>query len=200
MSFCKPAGEIHFIKFEWIPDPLAKIYANCDVEDFVLAVRNGSINSFMYNDEYSDADKMELASMADEVREFLIVNGFIRPEMMILSDPELYFTIMYILKLELADNYYSAKDSEDDYEEIFMPYYCSNDAYENYVFCYERIEAILDLLSNFLDDEELYEVILDIMYMGDAACDQEILDQAKEKLVEKGSELVPLLEQVFAMY
>ena len=88
---------------------------------------------------------------------------------------------------------------EEDYEEIFMPYYYSNDEYENYVFCYERTEAIINVLANFLDGEELYEVTLDIMYMDEAVCESEILEEAKKKLVEKGNKLMPLLEQVFAM-
>ena len=80
-----------------------------------------------------------------------------------------------------------------------MPYYCSNDEYENYFFNYERIEAIINVLANFLDEDELYEVSLDIMYMGDGANDGEILEKAKKKLVEDADKLVPLLEQAFAM-
>lgn len=200
MSFCKPASEINTFKFRWVPEPLARIYGDLSVEEFVLAVRNGSVNSFMYNDGYSDAEKLELASMVEDVKEVLTVNGFMRPEMMSLNDPELYFVVMYLMKLEVADNYYLKKDMEEDFGEIFMPYYYSNDEYENYVFCYERVEAIINVLSNFLDEEELYEVTLDIMYMDEAYCETEILEDAKKRLVEKGDELIPLLEQVFAMY
>lgn len=200
MSFCKPASEINAFKFRWVPEPLARIYGDLSVEEFVLAVRNGSVNSFMYNDEYSDAEKLEYASMVEDVKEVLTVNGFIRPEMMSLNDPELYFVVMYLMKLDIADNYYSKKDIEEDFGEIFMPYYYSNDEYENYVFCYERVEAIINVLSNFLDEEELYEVTLDIMYMDEAYCETEILEDAKKRLVEQGDELIPLLEQVFAMY
>lgn len=199
MSFCKPVSEIDAYKFQWIPAPLAKIYGHLDVEEFVLAVRNGSINTFMYNDKYSESEKIELASMVDDVKEMLIVNGFMRPEMMCLSNPELYFVIMYLIKLEMADKYYSKKELDWDYEEIFMPYYYSNDEYENYFFNYERIEAIINVLANFLDEDELYEVSLDIMYMGDGANDGEILEKAKKKLVEDADKLVPLLEQAFAM-
>ena len=200
MSFCKPASEINVFKFRWVPEPLAKIYGDYSVEEFVLAVRNGSVNSFMYNDEYSDAEKLELASMVEDVKETLTVNGFMRSEMMSLNDPELYFVVMYLMKLEIADNYYLKKDMEEDFGEIFMPYYYTNDEYENYVFCYERVEAIINVLSNFLDEEELYEVTLDIMYMDEVYCEAEILEDAKKRLVEKGDELIPLLEQVFAMY
>ena len=63
-----------------------------------------------------------------------------------------------------------------------------------------EILEIANVLSNFLDEEELYEVTLDIMYMDEAYCETEILEDAKKRLVEKGDELVPLLEQVFAMY
>lgn len=200
MSFCKPASEINTFKFRWVPEPLAKIYGDYSVEEFVLAVRNGSINDFMYSDEHSDAEKLELASMVEDVKETLTVNGFMRPEMMSLNDPELYFVVMYLMKLEIADNYYLKKDMEEDFGETFMPYYYSNDEYENYVFCYERVEAIINVLSNFLDEEELYEVTLDIMYMDEAYCETETLENAKKRLVEKGDELIPLLEQVFAMY
>ena len=82
MSFCKPANEINAFKFQWVPAPLAKIYGDYSVEEFVLAVRNGSVNAFMYDNSFSEVEKIELASMVDDVREMLIVNGFIRPEMM----------------------------------------------------------------------------------------------------------------------
>ena len=200
MSFCKPASEINAFTFQWVPAQLAKIYGDLSVEEFVLAIRNGSVNSFMYSDKYSEAEKIELASMVEDVREFLIVNGFIRPEMMSLSDPELYFVVMYLMKLEIAEKDYSDKNLDEDFEEIFMPYYYSNDEYENYVFCYERVEAIINILANFLDGEELYEVTLDIMYMDDAFCESEILEESKKKLVEAADKLMPLLEQAFAMY
>lgn len=200
MSFCKPASEINVFKFQWVPTKLAKLYGDLSVEEFVLAVRNGSVNSFMYSDDYSEAEKIELASMVDDVRETLIVNGFIRPEMMSLSDPELYFVVMYLMKLEIAEKYYIDGRLDEDFEEIFMPYYYSNDEYENYVFCYERVEAIINVLANFLEGDELYEVTLDIMYMDDAICESEILEEGKKKLVEAADKLMPLLEQVFAMY
>lgn len=200
MSYCKPANEINAYKFQWIPAPLVKIYGDLSVEEFVLAVRNGSVNSFIYDDSIPEADKIELASMTEDVKEMLTVNGFIRHEMANLSDPELYFVVMYLMKLKIAENYYSKKDMEEDFEEIFMPYFYSNDEYENYVFCYERVEAIINVLANFLDGEELYEVTLDIMYMDESVCETEILDEAKKKLIEKGDKLTPLLEQAFAMY
>lgn len=202
MSFCKPVREIEFIKTEWIPYPLVKMYADYTLEEFVLEVRNGSINSFMYDDERTEEDKAALGFMVDEVRETLIVNGFIRPEMMTLGNPELYFLLEYVIRLGFINDYCSKQELEfdGDLETVFMPYYFSNEDYEEYVFCYERIEAILKVLADFLDEDELYEVSLDIMSMSGVACDDQVLKRAKEKLVENVAELVPSLEKVFAMY
>ena len=200
MSFCKPASEINNYRFQWIPAQLAKIYGDLSVEEFVLVVRNGSIDSLLYDDEYAEADKAALDFMIGDVREHLVVNGFIRPEMMGLNNPELYFVKTYLKDLKIAEKYYSTIVFEGDFEENFMPYFYSNDEYENYVFWYERIEAVINVLANFLDEDELYEVALDVMYMGDWVCDSGILEKAKKKLVIGAEKLVPLLEQAFAYY
>lgn len=199
MSFCKPVREIESIKYNWIPGRLRTMYANYTIEEFVLCVRNGFVNMFLYDDEYSEADKGDLLFLTEDVRDTLVMNGFIRPEM-ITDNPELYFLKDYLIKYDIVTNYILEKDLEDDYDELFMPYYYSNEQYENYVFRYERIEAILGILSNFLDKAEYHEVALDIMYMSDQASDDVILERAKKKLADSTMELVPLLAKVFAMF
>lgn len=199
MSFCRPAKEIHIFESEWIPNPLSGFYGDHNVENMVLAIRNGSIKSFMYSDEYSEIEKLELTSVVEDVKDMLVANGFIRPEMLNYGNPEPYFVAMYLIKLDIAFNYYSEIGMEEDFEEIIMPYFFSNEAYERYEFSYERLEAIINVVSNFLEEEELYQVALDIRSMGMAVCKSDILEEAKKKMVEKGNELMPLLEQVFAM-
>ncbi len=200
MSFCKPVREIENIKTDWIPGKIREIFADYTLEEFVLCVRNGSINMFMYDDSFSEIEKGELIFLTDEVRDTLVANGFIRPEMIMTNTPELYFLLNYLIELGLISDYIIEKEMDNDYDEVFMPYYYSNEQYEEYTFCYERIEAVINVLSNFLDADELYEVALDIMYMSDHPCDNETLENAKQKLVDRGLELVPLLEQAFAMY
>ena len=60
MSFCKPVREIESIKYNWIPGRLRTMYADYTIEEFVLCVRNGFVNMFLYDDEYSEADKGDL--------------------------------------------------------------------------------------------------------------------------------------------
>ena len=198
MSHCRPVNEIDFLTYGWIPPGLIKMYQDLSLEEFVLIVRNGSIEAFVLDDEYSDEEKLALSDQVAEVRETLVINGFIRPEMMTLSTPELYFALQYIVNLSLADDIELVMN-EDEYEEIFFPYFMTNEDYENYDFNYERVESILNVLSNFLSEEELYEVVLDVMFMSDASCDKKVLEEAKKKLVSERKKLVPLLEQVYTM-
>ena len=128
---------------------------------------------------------------------------------MAISDPELYFTMKYIVDLDLIRTFILDHESENggckdldelDYEEAIMPYFFSNEDYERYVFNYERMEAVFNLLSNFLDEEELYEVALDVRSVGNCVCDEEIIGRACDKLKENSSRLVPKIVQAFAMY
>ena len=191
MSYCRPASEIDLIRYGWIPFDLVELNKDSSLEEFVLSVRNGSVESFMYDDEFSAEDKLKLSDQVAEVREFLGMNGFLRPEMMLISMPEIYFTLFYIAKLDLID---------DELEEKFFPYFLSNEEYETYDFNYERVEAIIRVLSGFLTEEELGEVTLDMMFMDNINCDETILEKAKKKLMTKKDELVPLLEKAYAMF
>lgn len=208
MSFCKPVGEIDFLKTDWIPSKLKNMFADYTLPEFVLCARNGTINEFMYNDDIPESEKLELSDMVAEVLEVLIVNGFIRLEMMAISNPELYFTMKYVVGLELVESFILEHEAKSgckdrdavDYEEALMPYFYFNEDYEKYVFNYERIEAVINLLSNYLDEEELYEVALDVMSIGNCVCDEEILEKARDKLKENSLDLIPKLVQAFEMY
>ena len=76
MSFCRPASEIDYLKSDWIPRKLKDIMRDdCGVQEFVLLARNGAINKFMYDDDISESEKLELSDMVAEVLEILVVNG-----------------------------------------------------------------------------------------------------------------------------
>jgi hypothetical protein len=208
MSYCKPVGEVDYLKTDWIPNKLKYMYADYTLPEFVLCVRNGTVNEFMYDDSIPDAEKLELSDMVSEVLEVLMVNGFIRLEMMTISNPELYFTMKYIVSLELIKSFVLAHETESgckdldevDYEEALMPYFFSNEDYEKYVFSYERVEATINLLSNYLDEEELYEVALDVMSVGNSNSDEEIIKRACDKMKENSLDLIPKLVQAFEHY
>ena len=190
MSFCRPVSELEILGVEWIPAEIMKIVKGYTMDEFLLEMRNGSLEASINSDDsYSEVERIRLMDAIEDVKEVLLVNGFFRPDMMI-TTPELYFVVEYIVKPGLTD----------DYQETFLPYFSSNEDYEQYVFCYERIEAIINLLANFLTQEGLYEVAMDIMYTGDDYCDKEILEDAKGVLFKEREKIVPLLEQAFSMY
>ena len=158
------------------------------LEDFVLSVRNGSI--FTLVDDKFGENQLELLDAIGEAQDTLVMNGFLRSDIMTLSTPELFFTLDYIVKLKLVD----------DCEEKFLPYFLSNDCYEQYVFCYERVEEVIKTLAGFLDEDELGEVIANIMYMDETGCNERQLERAKSKLVDAKEKLGPLLERAYAMF
>lgn len=208
MSYCRSVNEIDSIKVDWIPRKLREIYGDYTLEEFVLAVRNGTIFTSIYDEEASEGEKMYISDMIAEVMEFLIVNGFIRYDMITLSTPEAYFIERYVVAQEMIEKCILGYESRgrviefkcEDYLEVMMPYNYSNRDYETYQFSYEKIEAVIRILSNYLNETELYDVALDINSMGNCVRDEAIIEQAKEKMVEKSFELVPLFVQAFAIF
>lgn len=190
MSHCRSVGEIDLIKSKWIPDKIVSMNQDLTLEEFVLNMRNGSIFAFLNEDTYSEAEKLELTDLVEEARETLVINGFIRSDILNLANPELYFTLNYLVKTGLAD----------DHEEVFLPYFFSNESYEKYDFCYERMEGVIDTLSDYLNDEELYEVATDVMYMDSDYCDPDILERAKRIIVDQKDDILFDLELVFSMF
>lgn len=190
MSHCRSVGEIDLIKSKWIPDKIVSMNQDLTLEEFVLNMRNGSVFTFINEDTYSEAEKLELTDLVEEARETLIINGFIRSDIFNLANPELYFTLNYLVKTGLADNH----------EEVFLPYFFSNESYEKYDFCYERMEGVIDVLSDYLSDKELYEVATDVMYMDSDYCNSIILDLAKKAIVEQKDEILPDLEEIFSIF
>ena len=208
MSYCRPVGEIEQIKTDWIPGKLRNMYADYTLEEFILTIRNGDINSYLYDDSISEGEKMYMSDIVAEVLEFLIVNGFMRSEIMTLSTPEMYFVKEYIVSLEMIENYIlgceslykNVKFDYKDYLKVFMPYYYSNRCYERYEFHCEKVEAAIDVLSDYLDDGELYDVTLDVMSVGNNISDEVMITAAKKKMVAKSLEILPELVEVFATF
>lgn len=104
--------------------------------------------------------------------------------------PEMYFVVNYIIELGLID----------DYRSVCMPYFESNEDYESYVFCYERVERIFHILREILDGDELYEVIIDVNYLDQDVCTKNLLESAKRKIAEHKDEIRRDLEATFAMF
>ena len=216
MNYCRPANEIDYLRSDWIPSKLKKfVRGDCGMLDFVLLVRNGSINDFMYDDSIPENEKLELSDMSAEVQEVLTVNGFIRPiirRMLVSADvpnSELYFVKKYILEQELIEEFALKHESSsgyhdidiEDYKEALMPYFYDNESYEKYNLCCEgRIEAIINLLSNYLDEDDLYEVIVDIRGAGDFICDKRVFEKVCGVLRDECLDFIPKLVQAFEMY
>ena len=216
MSYCRPVNEIGYLGPDWIPSKLKKYARDSYGElDFVLLVRNGGIDGFMYDDNIPENEKLELSDMSAEVLEMLTINGFIRPiirRMLFSADvpnSELYFIRKYIIEPKLIEEFALRHESlggyqdvdVEDYREALMPYFYSNKAYEKYDLCCDgRIEATINLLSNYLDEDELYDVMLDIRGAGDFICDKKIFKRVCGKLKDECLDFIPKLVQAFEMY
>lgn len=183
MSYCRKASEAWCFIEQEMEEPTydydEELEAMC-TEALVLCARN--------NDVYDVFKSEEAASSFVSV---MIMLGFIRPEFLDGSAPELRFVWNYLAEQEIL--------TEED-EEVFMPYYFSNEDYERYMFCFERVEGILKVLSQILDEDELYELRADMMFMGEYDCDEKKLASVKRKICEKKEVILPKLETVFAMY
>lgn len=216
MSYCRPASEIDYLRTDWIPSKLKKFVRNdCGMLDFVLLVRNGNINNFMYDDSISENEKLVLSDMSAEVLEVLTVNGFTRSiirRMLFSSDipnPELYFVKKYILEPELIEEFALKHESlsgykdvdVEDYRKALMPYFYFNKAYEEYNPCNEdRIEAIINLMSNYFEDDDLYKVTLDIRGAGDFICNERTFEKVCGRLRDECLDFIPRLVQAFEAY
>ncbi len=190
MSFCRPASEItSFLASNEVYDCIKDM----DPEELVLQVRNGEIYQMIadIDDTLDNNDNIcKMMDIVEDIREGIIISGFIRPDITYVSSPEMYFTVHYIAELGLVDDYISK----------CMPYFETNEDYESYVFCYERVERIFQILNKILDDKELYEVILDVSYLDANVCETDILQDAKRKIVAHKDEISKDLEEAFAIF
>lgn len=192
MSHCRPAGEIDLITYGWMPPELIEIYKDATLEDFILDMRNGGVNSYIYDDQYTEKEKLVLMDAVEEARNVLIANGFFRSSISTGVEPELRFVLWYMADLGLM------KEMEEDSIETFLPYFASNEDYEKYNFCLEKVDALIGVLADYLLDDELAEVALDIR--GSERVDTRLTESAKEKIVKHKDELIPELETVFMMF
>ena len=185
MSYCRPASEAEY--FEGF---LPTLFDGLTVDQAILNIRNGNAYNHTQDDYWTDEQRERITAVVDEAREILLINGFIRLEISYMVMPEMYFALKYIVELDLTD----------DYLERFLPYLASNEDYERYMFCYERLEGSLEILEKILSAEEFYEVLTDVMYLGEMECNEKILNQAKLKIVDNKDRIIPKLETVFAKF
>lgn len=191
MDYCKPVKEVDDLKYEWIPKKIVKIFGDLTLEQLLLIVRNGEISYFFHNDDYTEGEKMELTELADDFTDIVAAEGFIRPEILYSATPELYFVNEYLIEKELINS---------ENVDVFMPYCLSHEEYESYSFNFTRREAIVNLLSNFFDEDVLREFKKEFYTMTDEGRNKELLQKAKDIVYEERDKILPLLEQVFMMY
>lgn len=182
MNFCRPASELEGQKI--FPD----LFDKMSNEEVILSFRNGQVYSFLDDDDWTNEEKVNLLEIVDETRDMLIINGLIRPEINYGVTPEMRFVLEYVVKTDLTDRL-----------DIFMPYCFSNEDYERYVFCFERIEAVLKILEKELNAMEFYEVLSNIM-SDDAVCDEKTLNEAKRKMIKRKEKILPQLEKAFEIF
>ena len=190
MSFCKPVDEIGVF---WFGDETYEILGDRDVEDLVLSVRNGDIYQMVadIDDTKEGGDNIcQVMDAIEDIREAVTVAGLMRPEITYVLTPEMYFVVNYVIELGLID----------DYRSVCMPYFESNEDYESYVFCYERVERIFHILRDILNGDELYKVIIDVSYLDQDVCEKNLLESAKRKIAEHKDEIRHDLEATFAMF
>lgn len=190
MSNCRRASEVEALGYDWIPQEIADRYNIVCPEEFVMIARNNMIYSFTLDDSVPEKEKKRLSDLADAAISTLVINGFIRQEILFASTPEVYFAEEYLEQLDL----------KIEEIEALMPYLCDNKTYERYEFCFERREAILGYLSHVLDEKEYALVNKDIMFMNDELCDSELLARAKTKFIEKKEEILPNLIRIYAKF
>ncbi len=193
MNYCRSTRELKTLQDLGISREAYYNLQNVNLDTLILGIRNDLLLSNL--PDFINPDKRNLTAEMwyekmdyyYEVKEALIIEGFIRPDIEFFKNPEKYFAQNYAVPLGLADR------------RICMPYFYSNEVYETYDFCYDRLRLILDILEDELTKEQFDAVKSDIMYMDYMFADVSEMDLkfAKMKLKEKRRSLKWRFETCF---
>lgn len=195
MSFCRKAKELKSIAELGLSEKSYALVRDMTPEELILMVRNSTITDFL-NDTEDDYDGPEeecdnawrcYQRELWEIKDALIISGFIRFDLEETWIPEIYFVDQYVHPLRLIELP----------AEICKPYYFSNRVYEEYTFSYERLRRILDVLKNELSHKQYAAVKSDIMCFERYCDPSPTLRQAKIALVQCRNEIAPQIENIW---
>lgn len=195
MSYCRSASELESIKELKLNREASKLIEGMPPEEVILRVRNSSLLRYFvdeldkndYSDDEWDKEYSRLNELCSEIRRAVVVAGFARNELFDLVNPESYFVHEYVRGLGLLSG---------DYERC-MPFYSSNEVYETYVFSYERLQKILEILKSELTSKQFSVIKGDIMYLDGYFRTDSALIEAKLQLIMNKHELDKKLSQIW---
>ena len=146
---CKKAKNVKSLEELGLSQPAKNLVRGIDPEELILSVRNHEIYKFLQID-----NDLQKKFLVDEIEAILRHDGFIREDISGSLSPEIHFSSRYVCALHLMEGH----------EEKCVPFYDSNEAYENYVFSLERLDKILAFLERFLTEKNQFEAVKSDLY------------------------------------
>lgn len=179
---CKKASNVNSVEELGLSQPAEALVRDFDPEELILSVRNHEIYKFLHIND--DSGKTFLV---DEIEGVLRHDGFIREDIAGVLSPEIRFASRYVCALDLMDGH----------NEKCMPFYDSNETYENYVFSLERLDRIIVLLERFLTEKNQFEAVKSDLFSS-YPLDGMTIRAAKSSLCRKKKQISKDLFRIFA--